>query len=98
MLGKLSDKTECSILIDMGAIKSYMSKLFYMRSRILHTLPKFSPTTQRIQVGNGQYVAVLFIIPVIIEIHGHIFKVFTLASLIHDNADLVLGMMNVDMS
>ena len=77
-LGKLSDKTECSILIDMGTSKSYMSKLFYMRSRILHTLPKFAPTTQRIQVGNGQYVAVLFIIPVIIEIHGHIFEVFTL--------------------
>ena len=65
-----------------------------MRSRILHTFPKFAPTTQRIQVGNGQYVAVLFIIPVIIEIHGHIFKVFTLVSEIHDNVDLVLGMKN----
>ena len=71
-----------------------MSKSFYMRSRILHMLPKFAPTTQRIQVGNGQYVAVLFIIPVIIEVHGHIFKVFTLVSEIHDNVDLVLGMKN----
>ena len=44
---------------------------------------------------NGQYVAVLFIIPVIIEVHGHIFKVFTLVSEIHDNVDLVLGMKNV---
>ena len=50
--------------------------------------------TQRIQVGNGQYVSVLFIIPVIIEVHGHIFKVFTLVSEIHDNVDLVLGMKN----
>ena len=32
------------------------------------------PTTQRIQVGNGQYVVVLFVIPVIIEIHGHLLK------------------------
>ena len=78
----------------MGASKSYMSKSFYVRSRILHTLPRFAPTTQRIQVGNGQYVAVLFIIPVITEIHGHIFKVFTLVSEIHDNVDLVLGMKN----
>ena len=93
-VGKLSDKMECSILIDMGASKSYMSKSFYMRSRILHTLPKFAPTTQRIQVGNGQYVAVLFIIPFIIEVHGHIFEVFTLLSEIHDNVDLVLGMKN----
>ena len=76
MIGKLSDKTDCSILIDTGANKSYMSKSFYMRSRILHTLPKFAPTTQRIQVGNGQYVAVPLIIPVIIEVHGHIFEVF----------------------
>ena len=90
-VGKLSGKTECSILIDMGASKSYMSKSFYIRSRILHTLPKFAPTTQRIQVGNGQYVAELFIIPVIIEVHGHIFEVFTLVSEIHDNVDLILG-------
>ena len=46
-------------------------------------LPKFAPTTQRIQVGNGQYVAVLFVILVIIEIHGHLFEVFTLVSEIH---------------
>ena len=71
-LGKLSDKTESSILINMGASKSYMSKSLYTRSRILHMLPKFAPTTQRIQVGNGQYVVVFFIIPVIIEIHEHI--------------------------
>ena len=78
----------------MGTSKSYMSKSFYMRSRILHMLPKFASTTQRIQVGNGQYVAVLFIIPVIKEVHGHIFKVFTLVSEIYDNVDLVLGMKN----
>ena len=93
-VGKLSDKTGCNILIDTGASQSYMSKSFYMQSRILHALPKFVPTTQRIQVGNGQYVAVLFVVPVIIEIHGHLFEVFTLVSEIHDNVDLVLGMKN----
>ena len=92
--GKLPEKTDCSILIDTDASQSYMSKSFYMQSKILHTLPKFAPTTQRIQVGNGQYVAVLFIVPVIIEIHSHLFEVFTLVSEIHDNVDLVLGMKN----
>ena len=72
-----------------------MSKSFYMQSGVLHKLPKFATTTQRIQVGNGQYVAVLFIVPVIIEIHGHLFEVFTLVSEIHDNVDLVLRMKNV---
>ena len=57
-------------------------------------MPKFEPTTQSIQVGNGQYEAVLFVMLVIIEIHGHLFEVFTLVSEIHDNVDLVLGMKN----
>ena len=65
-----------------------------MQSKILHALPKFVPTTQRIQVGNGKSVAVLFVIPVIIEIHSHLFEVYTLVSEIHDNVDLVLGMKN----
>ena len=43
----------------------------------------------------GQYVAVLFVILIIVDIHGHRFEVFTLLSEIHDNVDLVLGMKNV---
>ena len=55
----------------------------------------FTSTTQRVQVGTGQCVAVLFVIPVIIDVCGHRFEVFTLVSEIHDNVDLVLGMKNV---
>ena len=51
--------------------------------------------TQRIQVGNGQYISVLFVIPVIVDIHGHRFEIFTLVSEIHDNVDLVMGMKNI---
>ena len=58
-------------------------------------MPKFASTTQRIQVGNGQCVSVLFIIPVIIDIHGHRFEIYTLVSEIHENVDLVLGIKNV---
>ena len=93
--GKLMDQTECTILIDTGASKSYMSKSYYMRFKSLHALVEFTSTTQRIQVGNGQYVAVLFVIPVIVDICGHRFEVFTLLSEIHDNVDLVSGMKNV---
>ena len=38
--------------------------------------------------------AVLFVIPVLIDVYGHRFEVFTLVSEIHDNVDLVLGMEN----
>ena len=56
---------------------------------------KFSLTTQRIQLGNSQCVSVLFIIPVIVDIHGHRFEIYTLVSKIHENVDLVLGIKNI---
>ena len=37
----------------------------------------------------------LFIIPVIIEVHGHRFEIYTLVSEIHENVDLILGIKNV---
>ena len=72
-----------------------MSKSFYMQCKSLHSLPKFASRTQRIQVENGQCISVLFIIPVIIDIHGHRFEIYTLVSEIHGNVDLVLGIKNV---
>ena len=93
--GKLLDGMECQILLDSGATKSYMSKSYYLRYKTLHVLTKFSSNMQGIQVGNGQYVSVLFVIPVIIDIHRHRFESFTLVSEIHDNVDLVMGMKNI---
>ena len=64
-VGKLMDWTECQVLLDTGASKSFMSKLYYLYCKTLHFLPKFASKTQRIQVGNGQYVSVLFKIPLL---------------------------------
>ena len=72
-----------------------MSKSYYMHCKSLHSLPKFASKTQRIQVGNGQFVSVLFIIPVIIDVHRHRFEIYTLVSEIHENVDLGLGIKNV---
>ena len=66
-----------------------------MQCKSLHTLPKFASTTQKIQGGNGQCIGLLFIIPVIIEIHCHRFEIYTLLSEIHEDVDLVLGIRNV---
>ena len=93
--GRLLDGTECQLLLDTGASRSFMSKSFYMQCKSLHSLPKFTSKTQRIQVGNGQCVSVLFVIPVIIDVHGHRFEIYTLVSEIHKNVDLVLGIRNV---
>ena len=94
-LEKLLDGSECQLLLDAGASKSFMSKSFYMCCKSLHSFPKFSSKTQRIQVGNGQFVSVLFIIPVIIDVHGHKFEIYTLVSEIHKNVDLGLGIKSV---
>ena len=79
----------------MGASKSFMSTSLYLQCKSLHSLSKFTSKTQRIQIGNGQCVSILFIIPVIIDVHGHRFEIYTLVSEILENIDLVLGVKNV---
>ena len=91
VMGRILNGEECQILLDMGVSKSYMSKLYYLRCKALHDLPKFASKIQRIQVGYGQYVGVLFVILVIIEICSHRLEVFTLVSEIFGNVDMVLG-------
>ena len=81
--GKLLDGTKCQILLNTRASKSFMSKSHYLHCKSLHSLPKFASKTQKIQVGNGQYVSVFFVIPIIVDIHGHRFEVYTLVSEIH---------------
>ena len=73
IIGKQLDGTECQILLDTEASKSFMSKSHYFHCKSLHSLPKFASKTQGIQVGNGQFVSVLFIIPIVIDIHSHRF-------------------------
>ena len=66
-----------------------------MQCKSFHSLPKFASKTQWIQVGNGQCVSILFIIPVSIDVHGHRFEIYTFMSEIHENVDLVLGIKNI---
>ena len=39
---KLLDDTECQILLDTGANKSFISKLHYLCCKSLHLLPTFA--------------------------------------------------------
>ena len=94
-MDKLLDGTECQILLDTGTSRSFMSKSYYMHCKLLLSLPKLTSKTQKIQVRNGQFVSVLFIMPVIVDIHEHSFEIHTLVSEIHENINLVLGIKNV---
>ena len=60
----------------------------------MHLLPKFASKTQRIQVGNGQYISVVYYTNSDRH-HAHIFEIFRLASEIHENVDLVPGIKNI---
>ena len=81
--------------MDTGPSKSFMSKSHYLCCKSLHSLPKFASKTQIIQVGKGQLIRVLFIIPIIVDIHRHRFKIYTLVSETHENVDLVLEIKNI---
>ena len=83
------------ILLDTGASKSYMSRGFYMRHLHLHDYPKFNLTIRNLQVGNGELVATLFVIPFICKVGNHLFKVYTLVSEIQQNMDIILGVKNM---
>ena len=61
----------------------------------LHLLPKFASKMQRIHVGNGQFVSAIVIIPIMIDLHAHRLKIFTSASRINENIDLVFSIKNI---
>ena len=83
-LGELVDG-KCQLLLDTDVSKSFIPKSYYTCCKSLHSLPKFASKTQRIQVGNGQFVSVLFIIPVSTDVYGHRFEIYTLVSEIHEH-------------
>ena len=83
------------VLLDTGASKSYMSKDFYMRHPHLHKFPKFNSTIKNLQVGNGDLVATLFVIPFVFKVGRHLFEVYTLVSEIQQNMDIILGVKNM---
>ena len=45
--GQLSDGTDCDVLIDTGANKSYMSKSYFLQCKNLHTMPKLTSSNQK---------------------------------------------------
>ena len=93
--GRVLGGNRIDMLLDTGASKSYMSKAYYMKNTTLHSLPKYDTHIKCLQVGNGNKVATLFVIPVIVSIRNHRFEIFTLVPEIQDDIDLVFGMKNM---
>ena len=66
-----------------------------MRHPHLHKYPKFNSTVKNLQVGNGELVATLFVIPFVFKIGKHMFEIYTLVSEIQQNMDIILGVKNM---
>ena len=93
--GILPDGSQVTFQIDTGATKCIMSKGFYDAYPILHSLPKYKPYTTTLEIGDGSYVPVNFIIPLIISFKDHTFEIYTLVNGSTNNKLLLLGMKNV---
>ena len=83
------DGTDCKVLLDMEATKSFMSKTFYLNSPLLHILPRFVWRIKNILVGNGQYEGGLFVSPTVIDLQEYRFEVYNLVSEVHDNVNIM---------
>ena len=92
--GILPDGSQVTVQIDTGATKCIMSKGFYDAYPILHSLPKYKPYTTTLEIGDGSYVPVNFIIPLIISFKDHTFEIYTLVNGSTNNKLLLLGMKN----
>ena len=77
-VGNYRMKQNARYHMDTGASRSFMSKSHYFHCKSLHLLPKFASKTHKIEVGNGQFISVLLIIPIVVDIHGHRFEIYML--------------------
>ena len=89
--GCLLDQTPVRMLFDTGACKSDMSMSFYMLIHNLHKIRLLSISSKGIIVGNGQPVPVLFVLPVVVSVCGHLFEIYTIVVEIHECIDLEFG-------
>ena len=94
-LGRLLDGTECQLLLDMGASKSFMSKSFICNVSHSTLYQYLLQKHKGYKLEMVNVLNVLFITLVIVDIHGHKFEIYMLVSEIHENVDLVLGIKNV---
>ena len=76
-IGIFLDGIDCKILLGSGATKSFMSKQYYLRNKSFHGLTNVSSYAEVIQVRNVASINILFVIPIVITMQGHMFEIYT---------------------
>ena len=93
--GKLLDGTECQILLDTRASKSFISKTQYLHCKTFHSLPKFASKSQEDPSRKQTLCECTFCNPNNSKYTwSYIWNIY-LSIKIHENVDIVLGIRNV---
>ena len=82
------------MLLDTGASWSYLSYGFYLECEYLKKLPTFKPLGPRVYMGNGEWVPLIHIIPIVFHVGNCAFEVYTLVCKM-TSSDFIWGMKNV---
>ena len=92
----LLDGTNYKVLLNIGAIKSFMAMKYYLETKLCMICLGLTLKLRFSKLGMGQVWTCSFIIPTIVTFQGHMFKIYTMVSEIHgykmafeihDNAD-----------
>ena len=90
--GELCDKTPFKLLVDTGASKCFMSKSFYDKSTLIQRAPRIPVTGGHVKVGDDRKIPILFVVPVVISVQGHMFEIFCMVADLGFSNDIILGL------
>ena len=90
--GELGDKTPFKLLVDTGASKCFMSKSFFDKTPLLQKSPRIPVQGGHVKVGDDRKIPILFVVPTMVNIQGHIFEIFCLVADLGLSNDIILGL------
>ena len=89
--GVIGDGLKAKILIDSGASRCFLNKKCYDKSTMLQAIPKLK-CSGSIEVANGADVPPQFVIPLVVNIHGHRFEIYAIVADLAPTYDIMFGM------
>ena len=84
---------ECNIPLDNGIFKSFTAKNLIWVTHV-RTLYQINIKVYIHSNCDTLFVFILFIIPVIVEVHTERYEIYTMVLVIYDNVDIAFGMKN----
>jgi len=79
-------------LFDTGGVLTFLNYHYYRNNPALHKLPKFTSRNQRVLLGNGEHLEVMFTVPIQIHIQGIILEVMAEVVKLNKYLSMLIGM------